>query len=179
VALYDWLNYNAGRPLQHVKVSEKVFENTSRFSNQMDHSATSSGGGWNHRQGGLLPPLLPPAPLSSSSLPSFLFFSLLLSSNFHGVHGGRGAWAPLAPTLNPPLTGFVVWMLSWTKLEQVVVCTDRERGEEKMGTDREWCLAMWSGNKRGRRRRAFLHFMLLHFGVLSTPSPASCRKMAS
>ena len=51
------------------------------------------------------------SPLSSSSLHSFLFFSLLLSSNFHGAHGGRGggAWAPLAPTLNPPLLP-AVWV---------------------------------------------------------------------
>ena len=49
--------------------------------------------------GGLLPPLLPPAPppLSSASLPSFLFSSLLLSSNFHGAHGGKGGLSPPCP----------------------------------------------------------------------------------
>ena len=51
---------------------------------------------------GLLPPLLPP-PFLLLPLPSFLYFSLLLSSNFHGVHGGRGGLSPLAPTLDPPL----------------------------------------------------------------------------
>ena len=59
-----------------------------------------SGGGWNHRQGAASSSSS--SPPSSASLPSFLFSSLL-SSNFHGAHGGRGAWAPLAPTLNPPL----------------------------------------------------------------------------
>ena len=64
-----------------------------------------SGGGWNHRQGGcFLLFFLPPHPpfllllsLLSSSPPSS---SPLISMELMGV---RGAWAPLAPTLNPPL----------------------------------------------------------------------------
>ena len=36
------------------------------------------------------------SPLSSASLPSFLFSSLL-SSNFHGAHGGRGGLSPPCP----------------------------------------------------------------------------------
>ena len=53
------------------------------------HIALRSGGGWNHRQGGCFLLFFLPPPLSSASLPSFLFSSLL-SSNFHGAHGGRG-----------------------------------------------------------------------------------------
>ena len=52
---------------------------------------------------GLISLLLPPAPLSSSSLLSFPFFSLLLAYTFHGVSGGRGGLSPPAPTLDPPL----------------------------------------------------------------------------
>ena len=65
---------------------------------------SSSGGSRICSLGGSSPFFFLQPLLSSSSLLSFLFFSLLLTSIFHGVLGSRGGWSPLSPPVDPPLS---------------------------------------------------------------------------
>ena len=61
------------------------------------HSLVPSGGSRICSLGGSSPFFFLQPPLSSSSLLSFPFFSLLLACTFHGVSGGRGGLSPPCP----------------------------------------------------------------------------------